>query len=68
MAYSSAVNESTGQTLTRIIFVREMRLLCDLVFRCEPKEHLARVDYIRITSDRMKEHYDIPASEGRCAE
>lgn len=80
MAYRSAINESTGQTPARILFGRELRLPCDLVFRCKPGEdyvselrrkmddiHQEVRSHIQIASDRMKERYDIQAKEHQYA-
>lgn len=50
MAYRSAVNESTGQALARILFGKEMKLACDLVFGCKPGE-----DYVTERRRRTEE-------------
>lgn len=46
MEYRSAANEFTGQTPARVLFGKEMRLLCDRVFGCKPGEYLVGEDYV----------------------
>ena len=53
MAYRSAVHETTGQTPANILFGRELRLPCDLVFGSKPGEDLAGEDYVTCLRKRM---------------
>lgn len=51
MAYRSAINESTAQMSMRILFGREMRMPCDLVFECKSGEDLYSDDLSRKVDD-----------------
>jgi hypothetical protein len=70
MAYRSSVHETTGQTPANILFGRELRLPCDLVFGSKPGEDLAGEDYVTDLRRRMDDIHEqvrtnIQASSGR---
>ncbi|KAG8236085.1 hypothetical protein J437_LFUL015429 [Ladona fulva] len=46
MAYHSAIHELTGQTLAKVLFGLELKLLCNLVFGTRPDEDVVGEDYI----------------------
>jgi transposase InsO family protein len=58
MAIRSAINESTGQTPAKVLFGREMRLPCDLVFGCKPGE-VAREEYVGDLQNRMENIHNL---------
>ena len=51
LAYRSAVHDTTGQTLVRIVFGRELRLPCDILFGSPSEEPKEVIDYV----DDLKE-------------
>lgn len=58
MAYRSSVHETTGQTPANILFGRELRLPCDLVFGSKPGEDLAGEDYVKELRRRMDDIHE----------
>lgn len=59
MAYRSAVNESSGQTPSKVLFGREMRLPCDLVFGSKPGEDIAGEDYVSDLRRKMEDTHEL---------
>ena len=66
--HRSAVQDTTGQTSARIVFERELRLTCDILFGSpsedDLKEKLLSIHEtlrhkIRVASDRRKTRYDL---------
>lgn len=70
MAYRSIVNEFTRQAPARLLFRREMQLLCVLVFEYKPRKDLAGRHslegsaHIHIVRICVKNCYDIWVVEG----
>ena len=58
MAYRSSVHETTGQTPANILFGRELRLPCDLIFGSKPGEDLAGEDYVTDLRRRMDDIHE----------
>ncbi|VEN40030.1 unnamed protein product [Callosobruchus maculatus] len=55
LAYRSAVLETTGETPASIVFGREFRLPCDLMFGCKPGDDVAGEDYVTNLRRKMDE-------------
>lgn len=51
MAYHSAVHETTGYTLAKVLFGRKMP--CDLAFGRKPDEEIVGADYVNNLRQRM---------------
>lgn len=67
MAYRSAVNESTKHTRARVLFEREMRLPCDLVFRFKPGEDLVSKVWRKMDSIYQEFQFNVnTGSENSC--
>ncbi|VEN45007.1 unnamed protein product [Callosobruchus maculatus] len=58
LAYRSAVHETTGETPASIVFGREHRLPCDLMFSCKPGDDVAGEDYNANLRRRMDEAHE----------
>lgn len=58
MAYRSSIHETTGQSPANILFGRELRLPCDLVFGSKPGEDLAGEDYVTDLRRRMDDTHE----------
>ncbi|VEN45006.1 unnamed protein product [Callosobruchus maculatus] len=58
LAYRSAVHETTGETPASIVFGRELRLPCDLMFGCNPGDDVAGEDYVANLRRRMDEAHE----------
>ena len=66
-ACRSAVNESSGQTPTKVLFGREMRLPSDLLFGCKPGTDISGQDYVSELQKRLEDVHEIVRKNLRLA-
>ena len=58
LAYRSAVHETTGFTPSRMLFGRELRLPCDLLFGCPPDTPSSPEDYVQDLQTRLEDVHE----------
>ncbi|GFX79279.1 retrovirus-related Pol polyprotein from transposon 412 [Trichonephila clavipes] len=59
LAYMSAVHETTGYSLSQMLFGRDIRLPADLLFSRPPDAPLEPVEYNKNHQERMKEMHHL---------
>lgn len=57
--YRPAVNDSTRYILPKVLFGKEMRLSCELVFGCKPGEDLVGGDCVTDLPRKMNDIYHV---------
>ena len=65
LAYQSAVHDTTGQTPPRIVFERELRLPCDILFGSTSEEPKEVRDYVADLKEKLLSVHETVRHEGR---
>jgi hypothetical protein len=53
LVYRASIHEFTGTTLARMVFVRELRLACDLLFGASPGKELSTTGCVADLAERL---------------
>jgi hypothetical protein len=58
LAYQASTHETTGVTPAKMVFGRELRLPCDLMFRAPPDKGQSEMNYAADVDERLRDtHY-----------